>query len=215
MPQSALQSAWRFLHGLAFALLLISALAVPLFRRWPWVWLVPLVGYFVLVACVPPLRRTLSWRRVGWLSAGSIIATLGIMTLTTLVLVTFQVTVRPNLSSCREVLPLKSLGGVVMAGAIFTVVNATLEELVFRGVLFDAIESQWGVGVTLVATTALFGLGHLEGYPPGPIGACLAGVFGLLLGALRHWTGGLLLPIIAHMGADATIYGILLHAGAL
>jgi membrane protease YdiL (CAAX protease family) len=37
----------------------------------------------------------------------------------------------------------------------------------------------------------------------------LAGLFGFFMGALRLWTGGLALPIVAHMGADATIYGIL------
>jgi membrane protease YdiL (CAAX protease family) len=137
------------------------------------------------------------------------------MALTTLALVIFQNTARPDVSSYGAVLPLHALGGVVTAGVVFTVVNATLEELVFRGVLFDAVQSQWGPAVAVIATALLFGIGHVRGYPPGPLGACFAVLFGLVLGALRLWTGGLALPIVAHMGADATIYVILVHWGAV
>ena len=41
----------------------------------------------------------------------------------------------------------------------------------------------------------------------------MAALFGFTLGTLRVWTGGLALPIVAHMGADATIYGILVYSG--
>ena len=54
-----------------------------------------------------------------------------------------------------------------------------------------------------------FGLGHLNGYPPGWTGAVLSGVFGLALGVLRRYSGGLLAPVIAHVSADATIISIL------
>ena len=134
---------------------------------------------------------------------------------TTLALLLFHATVQPDVQSYRAFLPLDALGGVFVAGAVFSTVNATLEELVFRGVLFDAVQSQWGVVGTLIGTAMLFGLGHLHGYPPGPLGACLAAWFGLMAGALRFWTGGLLLPIVAHMGADATIYSILVHSGGV
>ena len=117
-------------------------------------------------------------------------------------------TTRPR--SCGWVLlPLQSLGGVLLAGATFAILNASLEEFVFRGVLFDALEAEWGTRFSLVTTSVLFALGHLRGYPPGFGGACLAGVFGLALGAMRVRTGGLALPILAHIGADGTIYAIL------
>jgi membrane protease YdiL (CAAX protease family) len=87
-----------------------------------------------------------------------------------------------------------------------------MEELVFRGILFDAIDSQWGPWISLIGTAVLFGLGHLHGYPPGMIGAVLAMLFGLALGALRVWTGRLLSPILAHIAADATIYSIVVRS---
>jgi membrane protease YdiL (CAAX protease family) len=215
MTQSTEQTDWRFAHGVAFILLMACALAVPVLRSWPWLWLAPFVAYFMLVVCVPRLRRSMGWLRAGRLSSASVAVTIAIMMLTVLALVLFHTTANPTMSSYRAAIPFDALGGVVMAGVIFSVVNATLEELVFRGVLFDALQSQWGTWGTVAGTALLFGLGHLHGYPSGLVGACLAALFGIALGALRLWTGGLALPIVAHMAADATIYGILVHSGAV
>ncbi len=154
----------------------------------------------------------MGWLRAGRLSSASIVATVAVMGLTVLALVLFHTIVNPDVHGYRTAIPFDALGGVIMAGVIFTIVNATLEELVFRGILFDALESQWGVWVTLIATAMLFGLGHLRGYPSGVVGACLAAVFGFAMGVLRLWSGGLILPIVAHMVADATIYAILVHS---
>lgn len=67
--------------------------------------------------------------------------------------------------------------------------------------------------MALVTTSLLFGFGHLQGYPPGYVGAFLACVYGFAIGALRIYTKGLALPIVAHIFADATIYGILVWSG--
>lgn len=183
--------------------------AMPVLGRWPWVWLAPLAAYFVLVAVVPPLRRSFCWLRPGRLTLSACAVTLALASSTSAVLVGFQLIAKPDLGGYQEVLPLAILGGGVVAGATFALLNAVLEELVFRGVLFDALESQWGLCATVVLTAAAFGWGHLHGYPPGPAGACLAALYGVALGWLRAWTGGLAWPILAHIGADATIYGIL------
>ena len=148
-------------------------------------------------------------------SVAAISATVVIVLLTSGVLLGYYTQTQPDLRGIRAALPVEALGGVIMAGVVITIVNATLEELIFRGVLFDALQSQWGVWFTLIASSVLFGLGHLEGFPSGPVGACLAASFGFVMGVLRLWTGGLALPIIAHMGADATIYAILFHSGTV
>ena len=203
----------RMTHGVVFVLVFACVLLIPALRRWPWVWLAPFVGYFLVVVGVARLRRSIHWLRVGKISGASILATVVVMGLTSLALVLFRAVTPPDVDSYSAALPFESLGGVIMAGIVFTIANATLEELVFRGILFDALESQWGAWVTLVATSLLFSVGHLRGYPSGLVGACLAAVFGLAMGGLRLWTGGLALPIVAHMGADATIYTILTRAG--
>jgi uncharacterized protein len=208
-------SDWRLAHGCAFVVLMAVAMLVPALRRWPWIWVVPLAGYFLMAVFTPRLRSHMKWFRLGEVSGVSIVATVGMMALMSVVLVTFNTIAKPDLGSYRAALPFEMFGSVVTAGVVFTVVNATLEELVFRGVLFDAVRSQWGASVTLVATSVLFGLGHLHGYPPGLWGACLAVVLGFAVGVLRVWTEGLALPIVAHMGADATIYCILVRSGVM
>ena len=212
MTQSIPKPDWRLTHGVAFVLLMACSLLIPTLRQWPWIWLVPLLAYFVLVACVPCLRRSMDWLRIGKLSTASLSATVVLMVLTILVLILFRALARPDVRGFGHVLPFEAIGGVITAGVVFTVVNATLEELVFRGVLFDALRSQWGAWATVTMTALLFGLGHLRGYPPGLLGACLATLFGFAMGALRLWTDGLALPIAAHMVADATIYSILVSA---
>jgi len=191
------------------------ALAFPALRGWPWVWLAPFLAYFLLIVCVPRFRRSMGWLRAGRLSRASIAVTIAVMALTVLALVLFHATAQPDVGGFRAAIPFDALGGVITAGVVFTILNATLEELVFRGVLFDALRSQWGAWVTLAATALLFGLGHLRGYPSGVVGACLAALFGFAMGVLRLWTGGVALPIVAHMAADATIYCILVHSGAV
>jgi uncharacterized protein len=207
--ESESYSNWRLLHGSSFVALMAATMLVPALRRWPWIWVVPLGGYFLMPILLPHKRGSNTWVRPGKVSGASIVVAIGIMAITSVALIAFYKIAKPDLSNYRTALPMERFGGVITAGVVFTFVNATLEEMVFRGVLFDAIRSQWNVWVTLIATSVLFGLGHLHGFPPGLWGACLAVAFGFAVGLLRVWTGGLALPIMAHMGADATIYCIL------
>ena len=106
----------------------------------------------------------------------------------------------------KEALPINALGGVLIMGFIFPIVNAISEELVFRVILFDAIEAQAGKWIAAIITSILFGYIHMKGYPPGNLGSVLAGVYGFSLACLRIFSKGIGLVIIAHIIADITIY---------
>jgi CAAX protease family protein len=206
---------WRAAHGAIFLALMVLIALSPVHGRWPWFWLIPLAAYFTLTALLPPLRRTFVWPRAGRVSPIAWAATAALIVVTSVSLVVYETIAQPDVTFLGAALPAKALGGLLLAGVIFSLLNATLEELVFRGVLFDAIESEWGWRAAVSATAVLFGIGHMNGFPPGWIGASLAGIYGVFLGMLRVQTGGLLVPIIAHIAADATIYSLLVHAGAL
>ena len=122
---------------------------------------------------------------------------------------------QPDLTELSRLLPLEWFGNLLAAGVCFSIVNALLEEIIFRGVVWEVVAEEWNSGIALVATSALFGLGHLNGYPPGPFGAVMAGLYGLCLGGLRWWTGGIGLATACHVCADATIFRILAASGAL
>jgi membrane protease YdiL (CAAX protease family) len=77
---------------------------------------------------------------------------------------------------------------------------ALAEEVVLRGVLFDAVRDWRGDFAALIATTLLFALLHLPLYGAGALPLDLS--VGLLLGGLRIVSGGVLAPAVAHVIAD-------------
>jgi membrane protease YdiL (CAAX protease family) len=82
---------------------------------------------------------------------------------------------------------------------LVTAVAAT-EELVLRGVLFEALGTRFGDVIAVAAMAVLFAIIHLPlyGWAALPIDLC-AGVF---LGCLRVASGGVTAPLVAHVLAD-------------
>ena len=199
---------WPAIHG-AVLLVLLGVYYIWLPPVWPWFWLLPLVGYASLVLLIRPLRQSFSGVSLGRLDKVGILGALLLTGITSLVLLAYHALVSPDVTTLAASLPLSAFGNVAFAWMSFSIVNALLEELVFRGILFHAVAGEWGAAIAVGGTAVVFGLGHLQGYPPGPLGAVLAGVYGVVLGLLRWWTRGLALPIGCHVCADATIFGIL------
>jgi membrane protease YdiL (CAAX protease family) len=79
-------------------------------------------------------------------------------------------------------------------------VVAAAEELVLRGVLFDAVRRHLGDAIAVAVTALLFAAIHLPLYGAGalPINLCV----GVFLGCLRVGTGGVTAPMVAHVFAD-------------
>ena len=185
----------------------------PIAAYWPWYLAIPVFVYAGLCGMIPALRRSCAWIVLGKWDRPGLLATPLIIALSSLALILYQWTMAPDVHEFTARLPAKILGSVVLAGILFAAVNAILEELLFRGVLYDGVERQWGWKAAVLVTAAIFGIFHVHGYPPGAFGAVMAATYGLLLGWLRHRTQGLSLPILAHVFADATIFGILVHVG--
>jgi membrane protease YdiL (CAAX protease family) len=101
---------------------------------------------------------------------------------------------------------------LILAGVIFATGNAAVEELLFRGAILHQLGYAFGVWPAVALQAMAFGLLHLHGYPYGPIGVALATVYGLLLGALRVRSNGLLAPWVAHVVADSVIFIFILQA---
>jgi membrane protease YdiL (CAAX protease family) len=200
---------------LALLVLIIATGLVPVLQAWPWPWLASIAAYFLLVAVVPPLRSSFRPWLFGRVSTFSIAATLVIAVGSGAVLVVFHVFNRSALGFLPMLVPHRMLGSVFIAGVVVSVLNGLFEEVVFRGVFFDAIEAPCSAWIAVAATAAIFGYAHMHGYPSGPLGALLAGIYGLALGWLRVVTGGIGLPVIAHIAADATIFTIAARSGIL
>jgi uncharacterized protein len=98
-------------------------------------------------------------------------------------------------------LPLRGALGLV----VLVIVSAVLEELVFRGILLQAIERWLGWAPAVLVTSLLFGMAHL-GNPGATLLGCLAiaAEAGLPLGLLFLWKRNLWLTIGVHAGWNLT-----------
>lgn len=201
------------LHGLLFFALAWAAGSIPVLGAWPLPLAAPLIAYLFLIALIPKLRATAPRVRTGRTDALALKITVAVMSISIGVLIAFDRIMRPDVSEYHTFLPVSALGGVISAGILFSLLNPVLEEVIFRGILFDAVRAQVGPIATVFITAALFGIAHLRGYPPGPIGAVLAFLYGIAMGGLRSLTGGIALPILAHVAADATIYVLIARTG--
>jgi uncharacterized protein len=199
---------WRVWHG-AVLLALVYAGTVS-FRMWPWPLLVPLLVYAAMLALWPRWRATCAWARLGAISRGPVAVAVIAAMVAVIALVEFHTHARPDVSSVRARLDLDRLPHPIVWAVFFSVLNAAMEEAVFRGALFDALTVRLGVIAAVLISSAAFGAAHVAGYPPGAVGAVLAGLFGAVLASLRIWTGGLLLPTAVHICADATISWVVL-----
>lgn len=204
----------RALHGFLFMACFVLAACVPVLRGWPWLWFAPLVGYATIVAAVPGLRRSFPGWPIGRTTARTVTATAFVTIASCCALVAFHFTWHPSVEHVAAMFPLTALGSIVWAGIVFCLLNALCEEIVFRAILFNAFDARFGPWGAVMATSLLFGYGHLGGYPPGLTGAILAGIYALALGWLRLSSGGILWPFFAHVAADATIFWLVVHTEA-
>ena len=107
----------------------------------------------------------------------------------------------------RLVIPATGARPIAVDLVALALVPAVAEELLFRGVVWGALERRIGVAATLVVTSILFGLYHGSLYRFVP---ALAG--GLLLGAVRAGSRALLPSVAFHFANNAGVI-VALHLG--
>jgi membrane protease YdiL (CAAX protease family) len=179
-------------------------------RGFPFAYLVPLV-IFIGIVRFTRLRRTV----FRWLGGGRIERSLVplfclIVVLSAVGLFAWSRLSDPDLGFFREMIPKGHFGLVVSAGLAFALINASVEEAVYRGVVQGALESAFGLTwLPLIVQALVFGYAHLEGIPSGWSGVLLATSYGFVLGIMKRRSGGMMAPILAHVFADLVIFVIL------
>jgi uncharacterized protein len=104
-------------------------------------------------------------------------------------------------------------------GLLFALLTATVEEIVFRGLLFRLSEKLLGTCGALALTSTLFGAGHFFN-PGATVGSSIAIALeaGVLLGAAYALTRRLWLPIGLHLGwnfTEGSIFGMSVSGGTM
>lgn len=179
----------------------------------------PQLAFIVSTIAVAIVVRTVGWMRgtFSWLQKGAEIKravplSLAAMALTVAGLAVWHSVVKPDYSRIYAEFGFRSLPlSMLTIGAVaFALLNAAIEEAVYRGLLMHALSDLFPVPVALVMQAIAFGLLHALGFPGGAAGIVLATVYGAMMGALRLYSGGMLAPWAAHVAADWTIFSILL-----
>jgi uncharacterized protein len=87
-----------------------------------------------------------------------------------------------------ELLLFRGASSALLGVAVLIGIAATLEELVYRCLLFRLLERAWGTGVALVAQAVVFAVGHLENVEQGGIGDVMTMLVSVTLVGLL-WAG--------------------------
>lgn len=194
------------------AILLIPAAFFPMFRVWPFTLLGPLVLYGAMVFALPPLRHSVGWLRRGIIDRKVTVLIITAVLVSSLALVGWVVWMKPDIEPFLALMPALPFWVYPFVGLGFALVNATMEEIVFRGIFMEAVDSAVGPGFGSVCIQAVpFGaLHYLAGFPNGMAGLAMTFAYGVMLGAIRRISKGMLAPLVTHVAADMTIYSIVL-----
>ena len=170
------------------------------------------VAYVVAASRLPWLREVAPWRRV-WscnLRQGAFAAAVGLVA--GLAVWAWYEGRPEQLAVIIELAWDWSIWTLVSLGVLAAVVNAVVEESVYRGIVQDSLDRVLRPGVTaLVLQAAVFAALHFpSGILQGFAGVGLAFCYGLVLGLLRRRSGGLAVPVIAHTVTDLVIVGLVL-----
>ena len=178
---------------------------------YPLTLLVPLVVYGIVTAAFPSLRHSLRWLRAGKLNSDIPVLVLATAIVSGLGLVGWYLVIKPDISSHLAQMPKLSVWALPFVAVGFAMLNAAMEEFVFRGIVMQSLDSAVGAGYTAITIQAIsFGLFHyVAGFPNGALGLVMVCVFGFMLGMLRRRSEGMLAAWMAHVLADIVIFTIL------
>lgn len=169
---------------------------------WPLPLLPALLGAWRLVPGEFAQRGAVDRRILPWVSA--------IVGVSSTALVVWLYGLHPDISDLQAMLARFPTGLVVLGAVGFPVINALMEELIWRGIYWGALErAGFGAAAVLGIQAVSFGFAHWNGFPRGPVGVLLASIYGAMLGGLRWRTGGLVVPVLTHIVADVTIFVLL------
>ena len=93
----------------------------------------------------------------------------------------------------RNILPVRPLEWFLLPLAFLPAV--AMEELLFRTLWLGAFRDIVPLPLLIIGTSLVFGLMHA---PQGSLGVVIAGGVNILLSLLFIWTGGILVPLVAH-----------------
>jgi uncharacterized protein len=198
---------WDAVHVPLVATLYLGAFCLPV--TWPLPLVLILAGYGAALAGFPEARRTARFWRRGATDRATVLWMILFTLASAIALVAWRYGANVDMTRYGRFVPPGIPAWVLFAGVVpYAMFNAFFEELICRGILWQACEEVLGLRAALGVTSLCFGLWHYRGFPSGMLGVGLATVYGLMLGFVRVRTQGLLWPWVLHVLADTVIYAL-------
>lgn len=206
----------RSIHAVHLNLLFLCFWLVKFFPHFtvrPFSNLTAIVLYVYMVFLIKELRSSVGWVRLGKFTSKVWMLILAIVVISCLALVLWVRFLSPDLSRYGGLVPKVSLPLTLLFGFGFCTFNAAVEEIIWRGVMMEALESALGPGILAMLIQALsFALAHyLSGFPNGVVGSAMVFVYGIMLGIIRRKSKGIVGCWLAHSAADFTIFCLILY----
>lgn len=107
-------------------------------------------------------------------------------------------------------------GLLVVLGMMLTLVQASMEEVLFRGWLQPILAEQRGAIAGVLGSALLFALFHLIGGARAPVTLVFIMLAGVLFGLLRQRTGGIAASVGAHAAwniTEGSVFGLVPNPG--
>jgi len=172
--------------------------------------LLPIVSYLAFALLFPSLRKTLSWWRKDTINFASWVIILGLSTISAISLYLWANYFQDSLTEFIKQLPIGKWYIIFANGVAFAAINASIEEFLSRGMLWNGLEKVFNSKYVIILTQSLFfGILHYSGFPNGATGVVMVFLWSLVLGIIRYRTNGLAGVIISHFFSDLAIYFLL------
>jgi membrane protease YdiL (CAAX protease family) len=204
-----LARAEQAVHLGLFLALVVVALRLPV-GPWPLPPGVGVLAYLALMLPFRPFRAGLGWARLGRFDRTVGLLVLASVVVASTALVGWFLLLRPDVSDLLAGLPQVPGWQLVLLALGFSMLNAFVEETIYRGVLLHALDAALGAGwIAVLLQAAAFAMIHLHGFPRGWIGVGLATIYGVMMGVLRRRAAGMLAPWVGHVVVDVAVFSIL------
>lgn len=206
----------RSLYAMHLNLLFLSICIIKYFPHialFPFTYLTAFVLYAYTIFLIKELRHSIGWLRLGRFTSTVWLLILGTIVISCLALVLWVHFLSPDLSRYKSLIPNTSLSMTLLFGFGFCTFNAAVEEIIWRGVMMEALDSAFGPGLLAMLIQALsFAVAHYRGgFPNGLTGSAMVFVYGIMLGIIRRNSKGIAACWLAHSAADFTIFCLVLY----
>lgn len=159
---------------------------LPYLRFWP----MPagFLFFLILQIAFPNLRKNSKWFKVGKYNSKNVVLLIITIVISAGILVLWYLTTLPDLNPMVTSLKDKSKIVIIFSIIGFAIINAIVEESIFDGICYRAMEEHFKIPIIFIGLQALsYSVSHFHGIPNGYIGILLSFIYGgLMLGGLRY-----------------------------